>query len=52
MSLSNDLLTITRDHAGGRLPETENKRHSLICGLKSGRDRLRNSSNGCLRESF
>ena len=37
---------------GGRLRETENKRISRICDLKTGRGRLRNSSSGRLREIF
>ena len=36
---------------GRRLLETENKRISVISGLKSGRGALRNLSDGCLRES-
>ena len=36
---------------GGRLLETENKRISVISGLKSGHVPLRNLSGGRLRES-
>ena len=36
---------------GGRLPETENKRISVISGLKSGLSPLRNLSGVRLQES-